>query len=78
MSNPTDMEIIEAIFKSPEKSSKFFDKFKPAILGGIICVILSLPIICKFMESVGIKDMNIYIAKFIIFIIIFYFIDNKK
>jgi|688.fasta_scaffold963196_2 hypothetical protein len=78
MSNPTDMEIIEAIFKSPENSANFFDKFKPAILGGIICVILSLPIVCKFMESAGIKDFNMYIAKFIIFVVIFYFIDNKK
>ena len=78
MNNPTDMEIIEAIFKSPEKSGKFFDKFKPAILGGVICVILSLPIVCKFMESTGIKDFNVYIAKFIIFVVIFYFIDNKK
>jgi len=79
MDNKSDMEIIEAIFKSPEQSNKLLDSFKPAIVGGLLCVVLGLPIVAKFIETAGLKgDIMLNLVKFVVFVIIFYLFSKSS
>lgn len=74
-----DLAIIQAIFKSPNNTKSFIDGFKPAIIGGALCVLLSLPFVNGLLENCGCKTSTmVYGIKFLIFIIAFYILTNKK
>ncbi len=77
--NKDDLAIIQAIFKSPNKAKSFIDGFKPAIIGGGLCVILSLPFVNGVLENCGCKTPSmVYGIKFLIFVIAFYILTSKK
>ena len=76
---PTDLQLIQAIFKSPTKTKSFIDSFKPAIIGAIIAIILFLPVTTSAITACGCEsNAAIYAIKGLAFIILFYLFGNQK
>ena len=76
---PSDIEIIKAIFKSPTKTKSFIDSFKPALIGAIILVVLLLPFSTSFINSCGCEsNVAIYAIKALVFVILFYIFGQQS
>jgi hypothetical protein len=75
---PTDIEIIQSIFRNPDSTKSFLDGFRPAIFGGAICGVLLLPFVSHLINKCGCdKEMFVIGIKILLFIIIFYLFEGK-
>ncbi len=78
MTNKTDLEMIDSLFKNKDQVNNLAKQFKDSFIGAVLFVILANPQVDKIIRSFGChNDMALWGVKFLIFVFLFFIIQKK-